>query len=938
MELLIGHLNIHFLVSKVLDLSHFLHSSQTPFHLYGITESHIHKSDNIPDNLIHIPDYKPVRRDITRVGETGIVAYVHTSIFNHVCRKVEFEHKLIECIWLEIKNSNAAPTYVCFLYRHPSVHVDWYEHFMEMMDNVYKSKPNADIVLLGDFNLNMLSDQSRWKTIYESLELKQLITQATRVTYDTETLLDHIYVNNPTSIFKAALSDLAISDHAAIFCSKASKMPKQHRRGHKVISFRSFKNFIPAAFFADLHTTNFDLVLGHSDPDSAIEVWYDLFLSVVNKHAPIKRRRVKHQTLPSWLTPDIRQAMHLRDQLKKHKQFSEYKKVRNKVKNMVRDAKRAYFNKLAQNTNDVSKIWRALNALTRGQTGKAHSPTIPTHLTADTFNDHFLSVARSLISNNRSQHDDCSTYERLQQFCSDKCQNNPPFEIPPIGVHELGKLISRLENKTSSGPDEISNKLLKMALPYIVESLTYIFNLCIQNNVVPSKLKMAKVIPLPKSKTTADLDSYRPISLLSVLSKLLERHVHTHLMNYMEHLNLLHPFQSGFRSKHSCATALSILTDRCLSAMKSSTLSGIVYLDLTKAFDLVDHDILVDKLGIYLNGSTSLPFFKSYLQNRTQRVYVNGSLSHEGRITHGVPQGSVLGPILFCIFINDLPLHLTKSSVECHMLADDTTLHTTGTTIQDIEQSLQTSLFEISDWCTQNCMLLNPTKSKSMIVTTRQKHQRSPLTLTLSLADNPIEQVSVHKLLGVLIDDTLTWRPHIERLWKKVARNVYLLSKLQSIISFEASRVFYYAHIQSHINYASVVWDGCSDNLLKMLNSLHRRAAKLICPNKSLSTSDRMKEIGLLPLKEQFIFNKSVFMHKVIYANAPQYMIDLFEPSHSPYTCYKQNLAFPKPRIDMFKSSISFAGAQIWNTLPANVKSQQKHNSFKRALSDFLST
>jgi retron-type reverse transcriptase len=290
---------------------------------------------------------------------------------------------------------------------------------------------------------------------------------------------------------------------------------------------------------------------------------------------------------------------------------------------------------------------------------------------------------------------------------------------------------------------QINGYILHMSLPYIVEPLTYIFNLCIQYNTFPVAFKKAKVVPIPKTKDTTDVNNLRPISLLSVLSKPLEKHVQKHLLQYLEERSLLNKFQSGFRPKHSCHSALVRMIDSWLDNINNNKMSGTVFLDLKKAFDLINHEILLRKLNAYFNNSSpsALSFFNSYLSARTQAVYVNGNYSTEGKVELGVPQGSVLGPLLFCIFINDLPLHITCASAECDMFADDSTLHAAGKTVADITNSLQQSLQEVSEWCSSNRMIVNPTKTKSMLVTTRQKHQLQPAPLNLSFEAVPIEQV-----------------------------------------------------------------------------------------------------------------------------------------------------------------------------------------------------
>ena len=229
---------------------------------------------------------------------------------------------------------------------------------------------------------------------------------------------------------------------------------------------------------------------------------------------------------------------------------------------------------------------------------------------------------------------------------------------------------------------------------------------------------------------------------MSVLTKPLKRHTDKHLTVFLETHQLFHSFKSGFRCGHSCQTAVTRLTDAWLSALNYRQMSGDVFLDFRKAFDLVHHDILLKKISTYNLSIASTAFLRSYLQDRLQCVLVNGTYSQETSITSGVPQGSILGPLLFCIFINDLPLCLTRPSVQCDLFADDGTLNTANNNIDNIRRGLQQSLNDIPGWCSRNRMALNPTKTKCMLMGTKQKHQKQQLPLNLNFKTTQTEHVS----------------------------------------------------------------------------------------------------------------------------------------------------------------------------------------------------
>jgi hypothetical protein len=630
------------------------------------------------------------------------------------------------------------------------------------------------------------------------------------------------------------------------------------------------------------------------------------------------KKRVKHPKMTPWMTQHLLIQMNIRDQLKESNLLDEYKAQRNFVSSQVEKTKKDYFNKLVTDKKDTAAIWRAINTITRKNDTK--SPNSAADITPDSFNTHFLSLAQNIIQSAHSPQTptDYVCPPALTSFCQERLGNNTTFNIPLIAEHEVGKYITNLKNKKTMGLDNVPAFLLKIALPYITESLTYVYNLCIKTNVFPHAFKNAKIFPLPKTKDSCNPNDFRPISLLSVLSKPLERHMHTHLSLFMEKHELFHPFQSGFRSHHSCHTALSKMCDNWLSGLNQSKIVGAVFLDFQKAFDLVDHSILLNKLSVYLRSSSTLSFLQSYLEKRTQRVFHNGKTSTEGSIKCGVPQGSVLGPLLFCIFINDLPLHVSDENVTNDLFADDSSLQTSGNNLQTVKTSLPKSVNEVSDWCKSNSMTIHLGKTKSMTIATRQKHQLNPLQLNLDLGGICIEQVHEHRVLGVIIDDQLNWQSHLNNVCKTVSKNIFLLSQLKRYLNTTALKLFFNSHIMSHINYSSTIWDGCSNANKKRLNSLHRRAAKLLLTDSSITTDDKLRTLDILPLDKQLTFNKATFVFKATKNTLPNYINCLFtRPSTK---CGSHRFLLPQTRIDLYKSSLAFSGPSVWNSIPVAIK------------------
>ena len=315
-------------------------------------------------------------------------------------------------------------------------------------------------------------------------------------------------------VSKVQVSDICISDHCPVVCTWSCKTARKLAKGHTTIQYRSFKHFNQSDFLQDLNSAPFAAVFTVSDPTKTLSAWCEAFLPVIQKHAPLRRKRVKYPTLPQWLSTDIIKAMKTRNKFKQEKKFEDYKKQRNKVINLVRAAKRAYFEKLINHNKDTSSLWHAMNEITHKFRNKAASCEIK--CSPNSLNENVLSFSESVLKS--TDNSSCKDYEIspfLKKFCHDRIGSTDSFIVPLIAVHEVGMHIVNLKNKKSMGPDNIDSFLMKLALPYVVESLTHVYNLCTEQITCsfPPALKAAKVIPLPKTKDPSDPNNFKRISL-----------------------------------------------------------------------------------------------------------------------------------------------------------------------------------------------------------------------------------------------------------------------------------------------------------------------------------------------------------------------------------------------------------------------------------------
>ena len=532
---------------------------------------------------------------------------------------------------------------------------------------------------------------------------------------------------------------------------------------YNAVFTRHYKNYNVNQFNNDLSEV-FSLPLDSAiltDPNALWNDFKNKFLSVADKHAPIRQRRVKSEYKP-WLTNEIKQISYHRDYLKKQSiklrsanYDKAYKRCKNKLNNLIKETKQEYFRDKLSNAKNSKESWRTINELLnkKPKTSEVKELDINGQLItdddkiADAFNQYFSTIGSTLS-------------DKITGNCTDPMNFVTPLDgsilnFTSITLQETIGALNEIKTKKSPGLDGISIRLLKDASNIVAGPLVNIFNVSLQRAIFPNDWKLAKATPIFKEGNKADCENYRPISVISAVAKLFEKLVYLQLSSFLRLNGILVEQQSGFRHQHSTETALLSSTNEY-----RGLLSGVLFLDLKKAFDTVDHHILLSKLELYGIKGTSLKWFESYVSGRSQICSVNSKMSAVRQIKCGIPQGSNLGPILFLLYINDLPncLETTKAN----LFADDTSLSCEGFSPYEIETKLNKDIENVHRWLTANKLSLNMKKSEFMIIGSRRRLASIENSPVLTLGGNNIKRVYQKKSLGMILDDQLKWNKHNE--------------------------------------------------------------------------------------------------------------------------------------------------------------------------------
>ena len=939
-----AHLNVRSIVNKWDNIkANFMNSG---IHILSFSESWLH--NQLPDNLFHLgDDYTLVRLD--RIWNDsnntnyppkkggGVCTFIKNSLdfsessFAYLNKSI----KDIEIQWISISQKPNKTILIGNCYRPPQGNIDVFlDTIEEQLTHLDLDK--IEVFLLGDFNIDIMEkgneNAKKFSNLMKQLGLNQLINEPTRYSANKNSGLDLIFTNS-NIVAKSGVSNVNLSDHQLILVTRKKIKTIKQRCSFTGRSYRHYNKDVFQEFIENADWDEYDEC---QSPIRKWEIMKNIIGEIIDNMCPTKTFRINQIKQP-WVTAPLIELIKDKDNaLKKAKKkkdgelWKQAKTLRNTCTNRLRQAKADYIkNNLNNNQNNPKKFWKNIQEIfpskmkNKGNiilTDSDTDGTIEMDNVADYINDFFINIGPKLATK-------C---KRPWMYYGTECDNTlGNITTAPDEILELCKKINI--NKASC-IDNISSEILRDAFMVLPARLCSLFNICFNTAVIPSEWKIAKITPLPKSGNSKLVSNYRPISLLPLLSKIMEKIIHERIYNHLDRNNLLDSRQGGFRPKHSTVRSCSYFVNDLYSAINDGQFTIAVFIDAMKAFDTVNHKILLQKMAKLGIKGKLLELIQNYLTGRHQRTIANNTISKEQLITCGVPQGSVLGPLLFLIYINDISNVIQNSRVSLY--ADDTVIYISHSDYESAIALIQRDLDRVYTWCDCNKLSINCKKTKYCLYGMRAIVRRGKmLDIKLSLNNQILEQVCSYKYLGLILDEHLNYNKHIREMTKLISHKLYLMSKMRKYITEFACINIFKTMVLSVIEYCDIIYAGTSQGNLTKIDHLFYRGLRICTNDHEHNSKDEMiRNCKVAPLKDRRLSHLLNFMNK-------EKINEILLKTHQIQTRLNAAPVFAayKPNNEKAKANVLYRGATEWNKLPA-IERNLDTNGFKKLQQQHLKT
>ena len=909
------------------------------FDIVGISETKL--DDTFPVNQFSIDNYKLYRQDRNSKGG-GVMMFVKDTIPHRIIKDLSGVIDNIDYISLEV-TTQRGKWILTYIYCPPSVKDNCFTNFMSSLCENIISK-NALTLFFGDLNYNLLNNNAL-SCICDIHGLTNLIKDPTCFKAENPTLLDVLLTDKPNCFSGKLNIDLGLSDFHNFVCV-ASKLftPCESKRK---IKYRSMKHFNVEDFSRDLEHTPFYVCSLFDDIDDVVWAHKALYESVLNDHAPTKSKTITNKSVPH-MNSELRKAMNQRNMWRSRHFRCKSNKIlrnnyvfwRNKVVSLNRCSIRKYFDEKCNTPNNSSSFFKTISPyvtdkkLTNGSNiilNENDEIVSDSFEVANIFNMYYQSIANydgmsdSLCELELDEILDKHVSHSSIKLIKHHAIVTEDFDFDLLTEDKMMKYINNLNHKKAPGYDGFQSRLIKISASSISDSLCVIFNRCISDSHFPSDMKLSEISPMFKKNDSLDKQNYRSVNILTVLSKVFERILSDQLINYFK--KILSPRLSAYRKGYSCQQVLLDLTELWRSALDENKYVGTISTDLSKAFDRMPHGLLVSKLHAYGLSSRACNLIISYLCDRKQRVKVQGTVSEWSIINRGVPQGSVLGPLLFNIFLNDLFYIDISSSISNY--ADDNNLCNTNISLDSLKSELVRDTIASLQWYNDNGLDANADKFQCVIM-----DRSGTLDVSIPVHDNCIVSADNIKILGVLLDSKLSFTPHVSLICKRASRQINALRRISKFLNVEGRLKVYKSFISANFSYCPVIWLFCGKTNSNKLEKLQERALRSVYNDRASSYDELLSRSDMLCLSVFRLRFLAIEVYKCVKHENAEYLDELIVKKSTMYNLRDTDL-LKQPRFKTFKfgyRSFAYYGAKLWNSLPLEIKGSVNLRIFKNKL------
>lgn len=849
------------------------------------------------------------------------------------------QDKFFECSAIQF-SVNSKQFYILCLYRSPDsdVHI-FLSKFEECLNLIFNKNKCCNVIICGDFNIDLFDKSKNAIELLDLVKSYYLTTafeETTRIHYNkTETAIDYMLTNFDSHIKVKTMLRNGLSDHFGQLIAFSGTIIENN-----MYTFRSFskknssvcENFLRAENWQDVFNAN------------SVDEKFQTFINILQYYYEISFKIVTKDIRDSnsnkgWITLGIKKSSIRLKELYNLQQvgiiskeyYNKYKSIYNKV---LKHAKQMYFDNIILNSaNKSSTVWKIINNTVATKTGHFNqdSMLINDKISSDkieianAFNSYFVNLPGSLLQNhNITSASRTNAYPLDLPYLNPTNDPNFKFIFNPVTESEIVDVINSLKNSNSVGPDLFSTKIIKKFAHLLAVPLCHLINECFSQECFPNILKLSKVIPLFKKGDVMQLSNYRPISLLSIFSKIFEKLLANRIVHFLESYNILSKNQHGFHRNRSTLSALASILNYIYKNLDQGNKVMAVFVDLSKAFDCVDHDILLKKIECYGLHGQCQKILKSYLNNRKQFVDFCNVKSRELSVDIGVPQGSVLGPLLFLLYINDIE---SIFSTFYSAFADDISIIVSAKNEHEAINKLNENLSAAANYFLNNKLVLNQDKTFSL-----QFHPIASNYLSsalIKLNGKSIHQVQQFKLLGIYIDLSLDWKFHVNSLCNKCASNCFALKRLCQISSTYVVKNFYYSNFESRLRYGVIFWG--NSTMSDRVFILQKRAIRAMFGLKYReSCKPSFIKHKILTLPSLYILEILTFVKK----NLSDFTFQ--NVSHEYSTRHGFDLQYNIHRLELYTANPYYIGAILYNKLDNTTKNILSVKKFISTIKNML--